>query len=63
MFGSYIQFYLAELRALVALEGMKHEMKWEVIYRFSLGKLLDQICILEPYSSFIYETLEKGNNY
>lgn len=63
MFGSYIQCHLAELRALVTLEGMEQEMKWEVIYRFSLGKFLDQICILEPYSNFIYDTLEKGNNY
>lgn len=48
--GNYKEFDFVELKALVALEGKEHEMKWALLYRYLLGKLLDQICILEPYS-------------
>lgn len=38
--GNYKEFHLVKLSALVALEGIEHGMKWAVICRFLLGKLL-----------------------
>lgn len=43
--GNYREFHFIELRASVALQDMEHAIKWIVIYRFLLWKLLDQICI------------------
>ena len=40
-------FKLVELRFLADLESMEQKMKWVVIYRFLLGKLIGQTYILK----------------